>query len=208
MADVRVKVCGITSPDDAVACHRLGADYLGVIFAESPRQVSLERAGEIRGAVPRACLVGVFANADPATVWDAAQLSGLNMIQLHGNESPDYCAILRGRTLLPIVKTFRQGELPDPTDLALYRTVKFFLLDLDKQDPNRDGGVAELWAEAARVGQRGYSVFLAGGLAPANVRAAVKQTAPFCVDVCRGVERAPGIKDIEAVRRFITEVRG
>ncbi len=207
MGDVKIKICGITSPSDAVACEELGVDYLGVIFADSGRRVSAARAREIRDAARRTRLVGVFADADLDAASDAARISDLDMIQLHGDESAEYCETLSARTSLPIVKTFRQGEVLGLADLAAHKTVRFFLLDLDKGEPSRGGGKEKLWAEAAWAGERGYRVFLAGGLDPTNVRAAVELTAPYCVDVCRGVEEAPGVKDIEAVRRFITEVR-
>lgn len=205
MRSVRTKICGITSPDDAVACHGLGADFVGVIFAESPRLVTPERALEIRRAVPDALLVGVFANAEVELVTEVADGCGLDVIQLHGDESPEYCALLRDHLRVRMVKSFRNGEVPGEEELASYCGVEYLLLDLDKSEPGANGGTDALWEEAARVRDLGHRVFLAGGLTPENVRAAVERTCPFCVDVSSGVEARPGIKDIEAVERFITE---
>ena len=228
MNETRVKVCGITSPEDAATCHALGADYLGVIFAASPRRVTRAQARDIRSVIPTARLVGVFRGDDLETVAQAAAFCRLDLIQLHGDESPAYCDALRARTSLPLVKTVLQGQTRAPEELAAYRAASFFLFDLRKgasggdrgnsnDDSNTDSNTdsnadcdaiqRRLWAAAAQASRRGYRVFLAGRLAPANVRAAVAQTSPFCVDVCRGVEQAPGVKDAEAVQRFIKEAR-
>jgi phosphoribosylanthranilate isomerase len=204
----RIKVCGLTSPEDAILCEALGVEFLGVIFAESKRRVTPARAAEIRQAVPHACLVGVFADEDPATVSATAEAVGLNMIQLHGDETPDYCAALRALTPLPIVKAFRNGAIPDPEELAEYETVRYILLDLDKSNPERGGGIEELRSRAATAARAGHRVFLAGALDPENVREAIEEVRPFCVDVASGVEREPGAKDRDTLRRFVTEVRG
>jgi phosphoribosylanthranilate isomerase len=206
MGKTRVKICGITTGQDAAACQALGVDYLGVIFAESPRRVTPEQALEIRRVVPGASLVGVFADADLGSVEEAARLSGLNAIQLHGRETPAYCRELLCRMGLPIIKALRLEDVAAPGTLASYDIASFFLFDLDKRNSKKNGGTASLWAEAARVGRESRRVFLAGGLRPSNVREAVEQTAAFCVDVCRGVEREPGVKDPDAVLRLMAEI--
>jgi phosphoribosylanthranilate isomerase len=146
-------------------------------------------------------------DADIEDVSRTAELCGLDMVQLHGRESPDYCAAVRRLLGARIVKSFRNGEIPDEEGLASYDGAEYLLLDLDKENPNRDGGAEALWEEATRVRELGHRIFLAGGLNAENVRAAIARTAPFCVDVCSGVETEPGVKDIEAVERFITEVQ-
>jgi len=225
MHETRVKVCGITSPEDAATCHALGADYLGVIFAASPRRVTPAQARGIRSAVPTAALVGVFRGDKLETVAQTAASCRLDLIQLHGDESPAYCDALRARTSLPLLKTILHGQIRGPEDLAAYRAAGFFLFDLGKgasdacrannspgsnadSDADCDGIRQQLWVGAARASRKGYRVFLAGRLTPTSLRAAVAQTRPFCVDVCRGVEQAPGVKDAEAVRHFIREARG
>jgi phosphoribosylanthranilate isomerase len=208
MMESRIKICGITGPEDASSCHRLGADYLGVIFAESPRKVTRGKAAEIRNAVPNARLVGVFADGDVDAVTETARSCMLNMIQLHGDESSAYCADLHARTMLPIVKAFRMGAVPGPDGLAAYGAVKFFLLDQDKGEPRTGRVFAKLLEQAARMVKQGFRLFLAGGLSPENVRLALERVSPFGVDVCSGVEEKPGVKDLDGVSRFIAEVRG
>ncbi len=207
MIHARVKVCGITTVSDAAACLAAGADHLGVIFARSTRRVAPERAKEIREAVPDASLVGVFAGETVDRVADVARVAGLDMIQLHGGESPAYCEAVADAVSTPIMKVLAPGHAADPEELGRYRTACFFLFDMDKRSSNGIGAMRKLWAQAARAARRGRRVFLAGGLTPLNVWEAVHQTAPYGVDVCRGVERAPGVKDVDALMRFIAEVR-
>ncbi|NIM18662.1 MAG: N-(5'-phosphoribosyl)anthranilate isomerase [Candidatus Latescibacteria bacterium] len=210
MIDTKIKICGLTTPEDAVACNALGTDYLGIVFEDSPRRVTLESAKKIRAAVPRANLVGVFADADQDSIVEAARACKLSMIQLNGHESPEYCEGLLSKTLLPIVKTFRQHETWDPARLALYQTISYFLFDLDRPsaDPAQKDASRGFWAKAAKARKMGYRIILAGGLDPSNVRGAVEATRPYCVDVCHGVEKAPGLKDFEAVKQFVAEARG
>lgn len=206
----RVKICGITSVDDAVFAASHGADFIGVIFAESPRRVDAARAREIRDAVPDATLVGVFADETIERVAMLAEACGLDFIQLHGNESPGYCDELRERSGVPIIKAFRASEIPDCETLSRYRTTSYFLFDLDKESlQNKElARITEiLWEHASRRGREGFRILIAGALTAANVRAAVERTHAFCVDVCRGVETAPGVKDHAAIVDFISEVR-
>jgi phosphoribosylanthranilate isomerase len=208
MGETRIKICGITLPEDARLCAALGVDYLGVIFAEGPRRVTPERAREIRQAAPRVPLVGVFVNAAGAEIARVAHRVGLDLVQLHGEEDPAACAALRARVALPVVKAIRPGESDDPEALDAFSMVEVFLFDLPKSDPLPAGGRDGLWRDAARAVAAGHRVLLAGGLDPGNVCEAVTRTGAFGVDVSRGVERAPGVKDPEAVRRLIAEVRG
>ncbi len=207
MNAVKIKICGITSPEDALLCHGMGADFLGVIFADSPRRITSEEAAAIRRAVPDARLVGVFMDADLDEIVRTAQVAGLDMIQLHGSESASYCTELHARTGLPLVKALAQGRLLDRKDPAAQIAPAHFLLDLDKTEPVRMKAIDALWSEAAEASRRGYELFLAGGLDPTNVREAVRKVRPFGVDVCRGVEKEPGVKDTAAVKRFIAEVK-
>jgi phosphoribosylanthranilate isomerase len=206
MSRTKVKICGITSPDDAVLCHELGADYLGIIFADSPRKINSASGREIRGAVPTANLVGVFLDADLDVILETANSCGLNMVQLHGAESPEFVASLADRSRLPVVKAFKAGQTVGANPLSDYKSSSFFLFDLDKTPPSSDQRSNALWSEAAAAVRARHRVFLAGGLTPGNVGAAVKRVRPYCVDVCGGVEAAPGVKDAGAVRRFIAEV--
>jgi indole-3-glycerol phosphate synthase/phosphoribosylanthranilate isomerase len=204
-APPRIKVCGLTTPDDAALCHEAGAGYLGVILADSPRRVTLERAREIRDAAPEARLCGVFVDADPDVVVEAADACGLDLVQLHGDESPAECRDLAVRTALPVIKVLRPGTGVDAA-LAGYGETSYLMYDLPKGRAHEAADGERLLAAVAGAGAAGREVFLAGGLSPANVRAAMRRARPFAVDVCRGVEREPGHKDPDAVRRFVAEV--
>ena len=214
----RVKICGITSPDDARTALSAGADYLGVIFAESPRHVDLARAQEIRAAVPGATLVGVFRDQPVDDVVRLVAASGVNLVQLHGHESPAYCDDVRSRTGKPVIKAFRSKRIPETRELAAYRTTSYFLFDIappaadasgaaDTSAANTDEAPERVWDDVSKARHQGFRVFLAGALDPSNVRRAVLHSHAFAVDVCRGVERSPGVKDPDSITRFIAEAR-
>ena len=200
-----LKVCGLTTPDDAVLARRAGADLLGLIFAESPRRITPERAAVIRRAVPDARLVGVFRDEEPTRVDAIALAAKLDLLQLHGDESPAVCRKLRERTGLPVIKVFETGtralERVDEYDTA------YILLDRPKDAPApADGSVdVELLETAHRLQATGREVILAGGLDPANIRQSLR-IAPAGVDVCRGVESEPGRKDPDLLRALGKEV--
>jgi phosphoribosylanthranilate isomerase len=210
MIETKIKVCGITTPKDAILCARMGVDYLGLVFEESPRKISLEVAREIRTVVPYLSLVGVFADANQDYVTGTARTCGLNMVQLNGEESPEYCRLLLTRTMLPIVKTLRPADGSAGHTPADYETTSFFLLDLERKNfQSPHGGLTEkLWEKASLVRKKGYRIFLGGNLNPSNVRQAVEMSQPFCVDVCHGVEHASGVMDVNALRWFMAEAKG
>lgn len=199
----RVKVCGITNVEDAVAAS--GADVLGVIFAESPRKVDAGRALGIRRAVPDVRLCGVFMDQDEDEVCAMALEVELDLIQLHGSESPEYCREVGVRTGLPIIKALRPNELSTEF-LNAYESVAYFLVDLPKGPPGGPGPEAAVKA-AETIRQAGREVFLAGSLNPENVGPAIAAAQPFAVDVSSGVEKSPGIKDPDLVEAFIKEAR-
>jgi phosphoribosylanthranilate isomerase len=187
-----------------------GTDYIGLIFAESERRVEVARALEIRDAVPDAMIVGVFLDAPVTDVVKTAAMARLDLIQLHGSESPGYCAEVYARTSKPIIKAFPVNDLPDTAMLSAYDTTSFFMFDLSKSVAVQDTSARSLdamWGHVSRKRAQGFRVFLAGALDDSNVRAAIDQTQVYCVDVCRGVERSPGVKDRAAVERFIAEVK-
>ncbi len=207
MSAARIKICGLTTPDDARLAAGLGADYLGVIFAESARRVDVARAAEIRAAAPSVPLVGVFRDPALDDVVDAVCRAGLDLVQLHGRESPAACADVLHRTGKPVIKTFNSNRVPDADELATFTTTSYFLFDADKSRPLDATAATDRWERVARVRGLGFRVFLAGALDAGNVGDAVRIAGPFAVDVCRGVEREPGVKDPEALRRFIAAVR-
>jgi len=208
VSTVKVKICGLTSASDARLAAMLGADYLGVIFAESPRRVSVARAKEIRAAVPSTVLVGVFKNQPLADVVDTALACELDLIQLHGSENPAYCDGVLQRAGKPVVKAFHTAHVPTAIDLATFRTTSYFLFDLDRGVATNADAVDRAWDDVAIARRLGFRMFVAGGIDASNVRDVLRRTSAFAVDVCRGVEREPGVKDPAALERFFAEVRG
>ena len=200
-----VKVCGLTDPSDARQAHEAGADALGLIFADSPRQVDEAMVRRIRDEVPDARLCGVFMGQDPREVSRIARACDLDLVQLHGHESPADCALVSATSGLPVVKVLRPDEATAET-VGAFDTAAYFLVDRPKGgDPEVTG--EDLIAAAVRLREAGGKVLLAGGLDPANVAGAIAAAEPFGVDVASGVESEPGRKDHGAVSRFIREAK-
>ncbi|UCC60047.1 MAG: phosphoribosylanthranilate isomerase [Dehalococcoidia bacterium] len=195
---IKVKVCGITNLDDAFAAVDYGADALGYIFARSPRQVTPELVkGIIAKLPPFVCNVGVFVNNDIAEVRETISFCGLDMVQLHGDEDPDYCAALFPKS----IKVFTSTNLPAQGDLKRYQ-VAAFMLDIEKGATIKDTEQRKLWYLARDIAGL-YPIVLAGGLTPENVGRAIETARPYAVDVSSGVESAPGKKDHEKLGIFI-----
>ncbi len=204
---VLVKVCGITNYEDAALAVEAGAGALGFNFyARSPRFISPQKAHLIIEQLPPAVLsVGIFVNEDePATVARMAAVAGVAAVQLHGDESPDYCATL---TDLPVIKALRVGAQFRPEQATRFRTHAILL---DAYSPRAHGGTGLVfdWTHARRTRALVARLFLAGGLTAENVGAAIAAVQPFAVDVCSGVETAPGRKDVAKLRAFLAAVRG
>jgi phosphoribosylanthranilate isomerase len=199
---VRVKICGITRLEDALAAARAGADALGFNFwPKSKRYVDPRAAGEIIAQLPPfVAAVGVFVDPTREEALRAAELSGVHWLQLHGDESPELCAALP----LPVIKALRVRDRASLDALARYE-VAGFLLDADTAGYGGSGETFD-WSLAAE-GARRAPIVLAGGLRPENVADAVRQVRPWAVDVASGVESAPGIKDHEKTARFIREAK-
>jgi phosphoribosylanthranilate isomerase len=201
---VRVKICGITSVDDAEAAVEAGADALGLVFYEgSPRCVTLEKAAEISAVLPvSVARVGVFVDAEEEFVRDAIDAAGLDTIQLHGSETPEYCARFES-----VWKAFRM-EGPETLErLELYPTSAWLL---DSHVPGQVGGTGARfnWELAVAAKEFGRPIVLAGGLTPENVREAIDRVHPWGVDVSSGVERAPGRKIAARMKAFVEAVQG
>ena len=223
-----IKICGTTNRQDALAAVEAGANAVGFVFAPSPRRVEPEIAEEIAAALPpEVDRVGVFANQASERIEAVARRVGLSIVQLHGDETPDFARRLahgdQGRTPFRVFKAVSvapgvEGALRDFADGD---TVDGLLLDSavlraacmgQGTELVRGGtGVAFDWHYAAEfmpaIAQR-TRVILAGGLSPANVAQAVRMLRPWGVDVCSGVESAPGRKDHAKVRAFVDAVRG
>ena len=197
---VKVKICGVTSPVDALSAADAGADALGFMFYQSsPRFISLEAAAAIAQKLPSQIVkAGVFVDAPEELVLRAIAGCGLNLLQFHGNESPEYCLQFG----LMSMKAFRIKDAASLQALAEYPTDAWLL---DSYVADKLGGTGERfnWDLARQAQQLGRPIFLAGGLTPENVAEAVRQVRPYAVDVSSGVEGSPGRKDHEKVRAFI-----
>jgi phosphoribosylanthranilate isomerase len=202
---VKVKICGLTRVADAVAAAEAGADLVGLMFyARSPRWVSLSDAAEISRALPPQILrVGVFVNPEVEEVFEAMQTCGLTLLQFHGEEAPEFCTQFG----LMSMKAFRVRDAASLDTLPSYRTDAWLL---DAWSPAALGGTGERfnWDLAVAAKALGRPIFLAGGLTPENVAAAVRHVGPLGVDVSSGVESAPGRKDAAKMRAFIAAARG
>jgi phosphoribosylanthranilate isomerase len=181
-----------------------GADMVGLMFYDqSPRHVTLAKAVEISRALPPFVQrVGVFVNPNEDLVNQAILECGLNLLQFHGEESSEFC-IQFG---LMSVKALRVRDAASLATLERYQTDAFLL---DAYSPSGRGGTGEKfnWELALEARRFGKPIFLAGGLTPANVAAAIRQVQPFAVDVSSGVEASPGRKDESKVRAFITAAK-
>jgi phosphoribosylanthranilate isomerase len=201
-----IKICGITNASDALAAVEAGADILGFNFyPKSPRFVSPREARLIAEVLPeRIERVGVFVNeAEPESVLRAVAESGVGAAQLHGDETPEFCARLEG---VSVIKALRVGRGFGVERAASYKTDAVLL---DAYDEDAYGGTGRTfdWSLARRTREVVPKLFLAGGLTPGNVAEAVRAVAPFAVDVCSGVETAPGRKSRDLMRRFVEAVR-
>ena len=201
---VRAKICGITNWEDARGAVELGADALGFVFyPESPRYVSPSRVRDIVAKLPPfVAPVGVFVDEIEQRVEDILAETGIQVIQLHGDEPPHYCEGFDAK----VVKAFRVQEDFDPVQLGAY-TVDAYLLDA--YDERRMGGTGRTFNWDLALPAKGYGkIILSGGLNPDNVERAIESVRPYAVDVSSGVEREPGRKDPEKLRAFMLAVRG
>jgi phosphoribosylanthranilate isomerase len=201
---VHVKICGITSLEDAQAATDAGADALGFVFyPPSPRYVTPEQAGRIIQTLPPfVTTVGLFVDVALDAVNDLAARCGLDRIQLHGRETPEFCR----QVTRPVIKAIRIKNAESLSLVPDYN-VSAYLLDAYVEGALPGGtGASFSWELAAQAKPYG-PVILAGGLTPENIEAAIAQIRPYGVDVSTGVERTPGIKDHQKVRQFIARAK-
>ena len=196
----RVKVCGITNPEDALCAVRLGASALGFVFyQESPRFISPEEAGEIiRQIPPFVTKVGVFVNAGADYLKEARDVAGFDVYQFHGDETPEFCAAFAEN----YIKAVRVKNAESLHAVELYDTDAFLF---DTYSPDAYGGTGEnfSWDVLSRRKLEDKSVILSGGLNSDNVRDAIRAVNPYAVDVSSGVESSPGIKDHLKLKWFM-----
>jgi len=201
---IRIKICGITRRDDALVAAEAGADALGFMFyPPSPRAVTPPQAAAIIKALPPFIhAVGVFVNPTRDEV-EAALAAGIGTLQFHGEESPEFCASF-GAT--KVIKAFRVRDAASLDVLPRYPT-DAWLLDSFVAGKLGGTGHAFNWDLVHTAKASGRPVILAGGLTPENAADAVRQVAPYGLDVSSGVESAPGCKDPARVRAFIAAAR-
>lgn len=198
-----IKICGITNLDDALAAVAAGADALGFNFYKpSPRYVTPRAAREIIDELPDSVLsVGVFVNEPMEQLKTIAEESGIAALQLHGDESPEYCRELA--TDRYVIKTLAVAR---EDDLKSIETYEVEAIMLDTRDSRLRGGTGKVfdWSLASQVRQK---LFLAGGLSPENVANAIETVRPYAVDACSALEDTPGKKNHERMRQFVTVAR-
>ena len=200
----RIKICGITRIEDALAAANSGADAIGLVFYErSPRHVSVAQAAQLAAALPPfVSVVGLFVDADAAFVREVLQQVPLDMLQFHGDETPEYCS----QFTKPYLKAIRVKAGVDLIQCAAhFRSAKGLLLDAHVEGIPGGTGTAFDWTLIPK--NLPLPVILSGGLDAGNVAAAIKQVRPYAVDVSSGVEAAKGIKDAAKIAAFIKEVK-
>ena len=199
----RIKFCGLTRLQDALAAAALGVDALGfVLVPQSPRWISPSAAAAIRRQLPPLLTgVALFRNAEADFVREALRQLGPVLLQFHGDEPPDYCALFG----LPYVKAVAMAEPQDLSKLAAtYADAQALLLDGHGASSMGGSGQVFDWKKVAPVNK---PLILAGGLNAMNVADAIARVRPYAVDVSSGIEATPGQKDVEKMRAFVSQVR-
>ena len=202
-----VKICGITNLDDALAALAAGADALGFNFYKpSPRYLSPQHARDIIEQLPDSALrVGVFVNEEsPDAVRNIAEEAGVRALQLHGDESPEYCRELAGNYY--VIKTF---AVSDDFDVESVQAYEVQAIMLDTKHNTLRGGTGRVfdWSLARQAALTIPKLYLAGGLSPENIENAVEIVRPYAVDACSALEDSPGKKNHERMRVFVNTVR-
>jgi phosphoribosylanthranilate isomerase len=206
MNRVQVKICGVIRITDAEKCAELGADFIGLNFYfQSPRYIEPKIAREIVETVSRrVCAVGVFVEASADEVREIAAVASLRCVQLHGNVSPETCQRLAQE--FRVIRALRTDKSFYPEDARLFSGCDVLV---DAHHPELHGGTGQTcdWASARATLPFARFLILSGGLNPRNVGQAISAVTPHAVDVCSGVESAPGVKDHRAMEKFIAAAR-
>ena len=204
----QVKVCGLTRPDEALACARLGANAIGLVFyPKSPRHLTARQAGDICQCLPSDVKpVAVCVDMPSKEILALAAACGFGTVQLHGRETPQKVARLT-QAGLRVVKALFTNRPPDVTQASRYEAAAAFLVECGAGRLPGGNALAWDWTLPADLFQK-QPVILAGGLTPDNIRQALRIARPDAVDVSSGVEAAPGRKDLEKVKAFMAAVNG
>lgn len=201
----RIKICGLTTVEDALMAAELGADSIGLHLADTPRKITPEQAAEIVAALPPfVAVVGIFTTEDP-DILDRLRRCGLAAVQLHGDQSEDYA-----RAVSHYTRVIRVARIKDQESLdALRRCIAGSAFLVDTYAPGSLGGTGKTfdWSIAVKAKDLGKPLILAGGLGPDNVAEAVRTVRPYAVDASSRLESKPGRKDYNKVKEFIRNVR-
>jgi phosphoribosylanthranilate isomerase len=200
---MRVKFCGLTHEEDIARAVKLGVDALGFVFyAPSSRSVAPDHAAMLTSSVPAfVTRVGLFVNEQPAIIQNIFERTKLNLIQYHGDETPEFCDAVG----LPFIKAFRvRPGIDIQTEMERYPNASGFLLDAYVK--GQPGGTGERF-DWGMIPQSNAPIILAGGLSPENAKDAIEQVAPWALDVSGGIETKPGRKDPDKMLRFMNACR-
>jgi len=207
---VRVKICGITNIEDALAAIEAGANALGFVFAESPRKIDSDTALSIIKSLPvHIAAVGVFADQEPSDILQIMEKADLHFAQIHGGVDESFAGALEG-VQWGLIRALRIGSIEDIEQAAedsLIAVCDAILLDSRVEGIVGGTGQTFNWELVIQARALGKPVILAGGLTPENVEEAVRQTRPYAVDVSTGVEASPGKKDHAKIKEFIQNAR-
>jgi phosphoribosylanthranilate isomerase len=206
MNPIQIKICGVTNANDARACVELGADMIGFNFYQaSPRYIEPAMVRRILDALPaRTCAVGVFVDADTAEVRKVAKTAGLRCVQLHGHTTPESCSELARE--FRVIRALSTDTRFQPEHTAAFPHCDVLI---DSYHPELRGGTGRTcdWSVARAAMRYTRLLILSGGLDAQNVGRAIAAVTPHAVDVCSGIESAPGVKDHDAIKDFIAAVR-
>ncbi len=202
---VKIKICGITNSEDAEKAISLGADAIGFIFADSPREVQPHLARSIiENLKGKVLSVGVFVNESPDKVIETAEYCSLGAIQLHGDESPEYCSQLKKGLL---IKAFRIKDDSSLTPIPRYKGVFAYLLDTFSEQNRGGTGKTFDWNLAVKAKAFGKPIILSGGLGLGNIEEAIRVVTPYGVDISSSIEIKPGKKDHKLMERLISAIK-
>ena len=206
MTPVQIKICGVTNLKDAMACAEFGAHIIGFNFyRESPRYVEPKVAQRIIATISSGiCAVGVFVDASTEEIRNIAHTVGLRCVQLHGPVSPDICSELARE--FRVIRAFSTDPQFRPEEISLFGDCDA-LIDAHHPDLRGGTGLNCDWLAARRTCSLARFLILSGGLTEQNVGQAIATVAPHAVDVCSGLESAPGLKDHKVLQNFVTAVR-
>ena len=206
MTPLRIKICGVTNVKDARVCAELGADMIGFNFyPQSPRYIEPEIAAQIVERMPRSAhAVGIFVDASADEIRNTAKRAGIESVQLHGDFSPETCRELARE--FRVIRAFRTEARFQPEDAGAFPDCDV-LLDAHHIELRGGTGVTCDWSAAGATLPFTRFLILSGGLNAQNVAHAIAAVAPHAVDVCSGVESAPGVKDYRTIEKFIAAAR-